>query len=161
MNPPYPQDSRQRFEWYWQESSDMAHALVGGSKDAHVLFLEDDVMPSLQWFERVLETIRAVKVWDALLLYTPDTSHVPNGARSEFTSCSQALLFHSSIASTLSQYLQTHIGSKPPDLLLADVMKSMDVRIVNPPVFQHNKALQSTRSEKASLTPHTSSTFAP
>ena len=160
-NPPYPQDSRQRFEWYWQETSDMMNALVGGNDEHHILFLEDDVIPSQKWFARVFQTIRSVTHWDVLVLYTPDFTHVQNGERGRFTSCSQAMMFHSSVTSKISKYLRSHIGSKPPDLLLSDVLENMNVRILNPSLFQHNKELRSTLIEKASASSHMSMTFVP
>ena len=48
---PFPQDDYDRFLWYWYETVDLIAALAAADQDGkYVLFLEDDVIPTVRCF---------------------------------------------------------------------------------------------------------------
>ena len=151
-SPPFPEDTMERYLWYSQVTADLAFTLAQVERDANALFLEDDVMPTSQWYLKLMALIDSVpNSWSMLDLYVPDLPPYANGDIYSFYCCTQAILFNRGATTLLSQYLYSRIGEEPPDWLLRDFQKEnskeFEVRLAMPSLFQH-VGLGSTLAEK-------------
>lgn len=151
-DPPFPEDTMERFLWYSQVTADLAFTLAQMEHDADGLFLEDDVIHTSQWYLKLMALIDSIpNSWSMLDLYVPDLPRFANGAIYNFYCCTQAILFNRGATTLLSQYLYRRIEEEPPDWLLRDFqkenLKEFEVRVAMPSLFQH-VSLGSTLAEK-------------
>jgi hypothetical protein len=122
------------------------------------LFLEDDVLPTCRWRDKLRDALRTEPEWDVVNLYYTEAFHpeLRSSNRSEFNCCTQAMLFRSDVAARVAASLVP--SAAHADLVLSDVMKSWGIRplTIIPSLFQHEGGASTAGQSNR---PHTSKTF--
>ena len=124
--PYFENTDTKRWLWFRQVALDLAFSLSLQAEDEYILFLEDDVIPTANVYEKIDVALQAFsngEEWHFLNLYstTPWTFEADSLAvhPSTFHCCTQSFLLNKGYGARIARYLVDNRNLLPPDLLIS------------------------------------------